>query len=61
MKKSFPILGGVLSCISQNYHVLPWNQTDGVVKFLKVLERAAKAFKKNHGKISVLFIDAGKL
>ena len=52
MKKSFPILGGVLSCISQNHHVVLWNQTDGVVK---VLERAAKAFKKNHGKKFLCF------
>ena len=55
MKTSFPILGGVLSRI---FPKATMNPTDGVLKFLKVLEHAAKAYKKNHGKIPVLFIDS---
>ena len=54
MKKTHSIL---LSCIFRCYHLLPTDQTAGLVEVLHVLEHAANKYTQEHGEIPVLFID----
>jgi len=54
MKKTHSVLW---NCIFSCYHLLPADQTDGLVKVLEVLQHAAKKYTQEHGETPVLFID----